>query len=213
MNYEHVMNNQSNLPPVPLRPPRGAEVEGVFRDASSVHDQKIIYTETVLDVPGTKASARPKLDEKGNEVWKRSVSGEPLYQILVKDVKYKTIRYVLQEMNGRHVKRVYHFEMTPEERAEIERREAEANFFKEFVRESSAAGISAAELVQVIKRQILGDEPEDSVEIDVTEEAIAAMQQEILGEDLESELMASMSDGEALGDDEAPPPDYVQPAG
>jgi len=158
-----------------LIPPREAEVEGVFRQPGSSHDGRIIYTETVVDVEATKASAKVKIGPDGQEVWKKAPgTGEPLYPILVKETKFKTIRYILngQEV-GRNVKKVYNFEMTDEERETLKRKEAERDFLTDFVQAAVAEGMTAGELLQQIKRQTLDGEAEDSVELDLTETVIA----------------------------------------
>ena len=176
------------LPKMELIPPRGAEVEGVFRRPGSPHDGRIIYTETVLDVEATKASATPKLDSQGNEIWKKhSTTGEPLYPILVKTTKYKDIRYILQPQEvGRNVKKVYHFEPTAAELKLIAQKEAERNFLEDFVSAAAASGMSAAELVAKLKADTLGEgEDPDAVELDVTEEIVAEAMANLGGDVIE----------------------------
>ena len=56
------------LPKMELIPPAGADVDGVFKEAGSPLDGRIIYTETVVDVDATKASAKIKLDAQGNRL-------------------------------------------------------------------------------------------------------------------------------------------------
>ena len=169
------------LPAMELIPPRDAEVEGVFRQHGSVHNNRIIYFETTLDVAATKATARIKTDKAGNEVWKRNqATGEPIYPILVKTPVMQTRRFVLWPDNrNRHVKKVYHFEPTAEELQAIAQKEAEQTFFRDFVAESAKAGLTAAEVVARIKASILEpDERADQVELSVTEDVVAEMMAE-----------------------------------
>lgn len=178
------------LPKMELIPPQGAEVDGVFRQTGSPHDGRIIYTETVLDVAATKASARPKLDANGNEIWKKHpTTGEAQYPILVKDTKWKDVRYILngQEI-GRNVKRIYNFEPTAEELRELARKQAERDFMREFVSAAVDAGMSPAEVVAKIKADTLspGEDP-DAVELDVTEEAVAEVMADLGGDVMERE--------------------------
>jgi len=163
------------LPAMELIPPREADVEGVFKQPGSAHHNRIIYTETELDLEATKASAKVKLDANGNEVWKKNPNtGEAIYPILVKTPVYRQRRYVLWgDDRNRHVKKVYHFEMTAQELAEVKQKEAEATFFRDFVAEAAKAGLTAAQVIAKIKADILGPGEQD-VELSVTEEVVAA---------------------------------------
>jgi len=166
------------LPKMELIAPRGAKVEGVHQtdDLSDPHRGKIIYTERVIDVVATKASATVRKDADGKEVWKKHQStGEAQYPILDKVVQWKDVRYVLFGQDvGRHVKRVYKFEATAEELAELEVREREKTFLADFVRAAAEEGLTAAEVVRKIKEDTLGlGEALEQVEIDVTEEVVA----------------------------------------
>ena len=178
----------TKLPKMELVPPRGADVEGIFRQSGSPHNGRIIYTVVEVDPVATKATKAIKLDAAGNEVWKRHpTTGEPLYPMLKKTVTYRTRRFVLygQEV-GRHVKMVEHFEPTAEELAALAQKDAERDFFAEFVREAAKSGLSAAQIVQKIKADTLADgESAEAVELDVTEDAIA-------------DVLADMGSGEML---------------
>lgn len=192
------------LPALELIPPREADVEGVFKMPGSSFHNRIIYTETEVDLEATKASARIKTDKNGNEIWKRNAAtGEPLYPILVKEVTYRRRRYVLNADNrNRHVKKIYNFEPTAAELATIAQKEAEQTFFRDFVAEAAKAGLSAAQLVARLKADIVGPgENPDAVELDVTEEVIAAEMAKLDGD------MINRPDGdeEAIGPDEAKP--------
>lgn len=180
------MFSGSKLPKVELIPPREADVEGVFRQDGHVFNGRIIYTERVVDRDATKATKRVKTDPQGNEIWKKSPGGEPLYPIYDMKVQYKTDRYILNEQGGRNVKKVRNFEPTPEELRELARKDAEANFFREFVAAAVSEGLSAAELVQRMKSDIVGPGGDpDAVDIDVTERAIAEVAAELGGDTIE----------------------------
>lgn len=168
-----------------LIPPQGADVEGVFQGAG-IHNGRIIYTEVVPDIDAIKASSRVKrenlgVDDEGETIWgaeiwkKHTGSGEKMYPMLVKDgTLTKKIRYVLNPQEvGRNVKKVYNFEPTPEEIEALAVKDAERNFFEEFVQAAVAEGMTAAEVVQRIKRDTLGEgEDMEAVDIGVTTEAI-----------------------------------------
>lgn len=177
MNYEAVMKEATTLPPVALKPPRGSNVVGVFRTdapAHKVHDERIIYEERMLDVEATKATKRIRLDGEGKEIWKKGPNGEALYPFFELDLQYKVRRYVLLGLDSsRHVKRVYNFEPTAEELADIAAREAEKTFLRDFVKEAAAAGLTAGQLVARLKADIMGTDADPSaVSLGVTEEIV-----------------------------------------
>lgn len=186
---------EPKLPKMELIPPRNAEVEGVFRQPGPFNG-RIIYTETVIDVEATKASARIKKDAQGNEIWKKHPTGEPAYPILVKDTKYKSVRYILGANNiGRHVKRIYNFEPTPAELAELARRDAERDFLREFVTEAVSQGLTPAQVVAKVKADTLGaGESPDAVDLDLTEEIVAQAAAE-----LDADVMTRPEDEEGVG--------------
>ena len=162
------------LPKMELIPPKEAEVEGVYQEEGPFKG-RIIYTERVLDVEATKASAKVRKDADGNEVWKKHpTTGEAIYPILDKEVKTRDIRYILVPNNrARTVKKITNFEITAEERAELERREAEKTFLQDFIAAALDEGLSPADVVARIKADTLGDDESlDQVEIDVTEAVV-----------------------------------------
>lgn len=175
----------TGLPDMKLVPPREAEVEDVIRDKDSPWEGRIIYTETVLDVEATKASAVIKTEKRMNsagelvevEVWKKSPDGTPQYPMLRKTPKFKQIRYILVPNNlARTVKKVTQFEMTAEEKREVERRAREANFFEEFVREAVAQGMTARDVISMIAGQAAEDgEHPAAIDLGVTEDDIEEM--------------------------------------
>jgi len=182
--------DRPTLPPLGLKPPRKSKVEGVFREPGSAHNDKIIYTEHVLDVAASKAAKRVKIDPvTGQEVWKKNTAGEPIYPILVRNEQFTTRRFVLLETPGRHVRKVYNFESTPEELEAVARQEREQDFFRGFVAEAVKAGLTPAQLIARIKADLAepGEEP-DQVESSITEEAVAKVMDEI------EEEMTSMPD-------------------
>lgn len=197
------LSSPPKLPKMELIPPREAEVEGVFRSPGSAHHGRIIYTQRVLDVEATKASAKIKLDAQGNEVWKKHpTTGEAQYPMLVKETKYKDVRYVLhgQEI-GRNVKKIYNFEPTAEELAALERREAERTWQETFFAEAAASGMSPAELIARIKRDTLSEgEHEDAVELDLTEEVVAERMKAAQAD--AEELISRPADEETVSVDE-----------
>lgn len=193
------------LPSMELIPPRDAQLEGVFRQAGSVHNNRIIYFETTLDIAATKASARVKTDKNGNEVWKRNPSsGEPMYPILVKTPVMQTRRFVLWPDNrNRHVKKVYHFEPTAEELKAIAQKEAEQAFFRDFVEEAARNGLTAAQVIAAIKADIKGpEEADDQVELSVTEEAVGEIMAGLDGGLMERSEQADEQVG--VSDEQAP---------
>lgn len=167
----------TKLPPMQLIPPREAEAEGVVREEGPFKN-RIIYTETVLDIEATKESAQVKLDAQGNEVWKKHpTTGEAQYPILKKTPVFKTIRYILvPNEHARTVKKIQNFEMTAEEKRELERREKESNFLADFIREAVKAGFTPAEVVRRMRGDLTDDgEDPDAVDIGVTEEEAEAL--------------------------------------
>lgn len=190
------------LPKMELIPPRNAEVDGIFRQPGSPHNGRIIYTEKTVDVEATKNSA---YDENGNlrikkdpvtgkERWKRAPNGEPLYPMIHKEVKFKTQRFILQGNEvSRSVKKVYNFEPTQAELDELERREKEQHFLRDFVASAVEAGLTPGEVIQQIKLDTLGpDEDPDAVDLDVTEEVVA----EAMAEFDELEMLERDDDAE-----------------
>lgn len=163
------------LPKMDLVPPQDAEVEGVFRPGKGhPFHNRIIYTQRVIDRAATLKTKRIKRDAQGNELWKKhATTGEPIYPIMEMDVVYKTDRYILNaQERARNVKKVRNFEMTAEERAHLERKDAEANFFREFVQAAVAEGLTAAEVLRRMKQDIAPGAPEDALDIGVTERAV-----------------------------------------
>lgn len=213
MNYDAVMKETNTLPALTLVPPKSADVEGVFRQKGSPFDNRVIYTEVVPDIPATKAAKTIKRDPiTGEEMWKKNGQGEPLYPIHVVKLHWKTIRYVLKEVAGRHVKRVQNFEMSEAEKAHEAAKDAERNFLRDFVREAAKANLSPGELVARLKADIVGDEP--GVEIDVTEEVIAR-EMAAAGEDIPDDDVIDRPDDEegvgALSADDMPEPTTPKP--
>lgn len=194
------------LPRMELIPPADADVEGVFRGDGPLKN-RIIYTRRTIDVQATKASAKVKTDAAGNEVWKKHpVTGEPQYPMLVKETKWRTERFVLvANETARTVKKVRNFEPTAKELEDLARREAEANFLKDFVSEAVAQGLTPAQVVGEVRRSVMapGEDPE-AVEVlhdgeEITEEVVAKLAAEA-EEDLEVVEMLTRSDeGDEVG--------------
>lgn len=207
MKHAAAVLDAPQLPALELKPPREAEVEGVFKMPGSVHHNRIIYSEVVLDAEATRKTAKVKTDKQGNEVWKRNpVSGEPIYPIITKQEVFVRRRYVLFADNrNRHVKRVYHFEPTLEELAEIKQREAETTFFRDFVAEAAKAGLTAAQVIARIKADILGPgEHADQVETTLTEEVVAAEMAKLAEDEADGGMLDRDAGGEAIEADEKP---------
>jgi hypothetical protein len=185
------------LPKMELIPPRAAKVEGVFRQPGSVHDQKIIYTEVMADIEATKAAATTKLDHEGKEVWKKHpTTGVAMYPIRVAELQFRPRRYVLLGNNRfRQVKRVYNFEPTQAELDLLAQQDAERDFFEGFVKEAVKAGMTPAQLVARLTADLKGDDAE--IEIDVTEEMVAAKMDE-LGVGADMEVMTRPDDDDTV---------------
>lgn len=203
MSTASVFTRPNKLPKMELIPPDDAEVEGVFRQPTSHLNGRIIYTAVEVDIPATKASKKVRLDEHGNELWKRHpTTGEKVYPLFRGETKYKKVRYVLNEQPvSRSVKKIYNFEPTPEELAELERRDAERDWQREFFRQAADSGLTPADVIAKIKADTFGDE---DVELDVTEEVVAEMMAESDDSDMierpdeEDGLIAVDDDGNEL---------------
>jgi hypothetical protein len=203
--YGAAVLDAPTLPALELKPPRKAEVEGVFKMPGSAHHNRIIYSEVVVDAEATMKSARVKTDKQGNEIWKRNpTTGEAIYPFIVKDVVMVRKRFVLLPDNrNRHVKKVYHFEPTAEEITELAQREAETTFFRDFVKEAAKAGLTAAQVISRIKADIVGPgEDVDQVEPSITEDVVAAEMAKL--EEEEGGVVERAEDGDALGEGEEP---------
>lgn len=142
--------------------PRGARAVGIFRDAEDGGQDKIIYEMVVQDIPAMKASKRQVMTAEGRALYRnehRPENAYPVYEI--PELIWREKRFILRAPGNGNVKMVEHFETTPEERAEAERRRQTKGFVEDFAHEAVRRGYPSARAMLDELFGALGAQPTD----------------------------------------------------